>query len=162
MVDTIKLKGNDYATVPARLKEFRSKNPRADISTKPTIEDGMVIFEARITVDKSDPASASATGHSYGKIGGEKEFEKLETVATGRALSLLGYLNNGQIATTEEMLEFEDYKASQFDLIAAEIEQATKREEFTAILAKLSPEQKREATPLINARIKELQDANTN
>jgi hypothetical protein len=32
MVETIKLKGNDYATVPQRLKEFREKNPRAEVS----------------------------------------------------------------------------------------------------------------------------------
>lgn len=31
-------------------------------------------------------------------------------------------------------------------------------EEFTEILNKLTPEQKKEATPLINARIKELKD----
>ena len=43
-----------------------------------------------------------------------------------------------------------------------EIKEAKKREEFTEILNKLTPEQKKEATPLINARIKELKkDANS-
>jgi hypothetical protein len=160
-IETIKYQGNDYATVPQRLKEFRSTNPRALIETKPTIEGDMVIFEARIKSDQSDPSSPEATGHSYGKTGDKKGFEKQETVAVGRALSLLGYLNDGQIASTEEMEEFESFKEEKFTEALKAIGQATKREEFTAIMANLTPDQKREATPIINARIKELKDANT-
>lgn len=158
-VQTIDLKGNKYALVPQRLKEFRSVNPRSLVETKPTIDGKTIIFQARIVTDKADANSAEATGHSYGEIGNDKAFEKLETVAVGRALSLLGYLNNGQVATTEEMTEFENYKQDQFELIAKEIANANKREEFTEILAKLNPEQKKEATPLINARITELKNA---
>lgn len=155
-VQTIKLKGNEYATVPQRLKQFRETNPRSVVETKPTINaDGSIVFSAKIVKDKKDPNSAEATGHSFGKNAGEKAFEKLETVAVGRALALLGYLNNGQIATSEEMEEFE---AFQLDNVKQDIQQATKREEFQAILAKLNPSLKREATPLINNRIKELKD----
>lgn len=155
-VQTINLKGNDYATVPQRLKQFREDNPRSSVETKPTFqEDGTVVFSARIIKDKGNPNSADATGHSYGKMTGDKAFEKLETVATGRALALLGYLNNGQIATTEEMQEFEAY---QFEQVVEAIHAATKREEFQEILSKLTPEQKKEATPLINARIKEIKE----
>jgi len=158
-VATINLKGNEYALVPQRLKQFRQDNPRSSITTKPTFqEDGTVVFTAKILKDKADENSAEATGHAYGKMGEVKAFEKLETVATGRALALLGYLNNGQIATTEEMAEFEEYKTAQFDLIVQEILDATKGEEFRTILAKLTPEQKKEATPLINQRIKELKE----
>jgi len=162
-VATINLKGNDYATVPQRLKQFRQDNPRSIVETKPEfMPDGTVVFSARIVKDKADESSAEATGHSYGKLGESKAFEKLETIATGRALALLGYLNNGQVATTEEMEEFESYKAEQFESVMDEIKKAKKREEFTEILNKLTPEQKKEATPLINARIKELKkDANS-
>jgi len=161
-VATINLKGNDYATVPQRLKQFRQDNPRSIVETKPEfMPDGTVVFSARIVKDKADESSAEATGHSYGKLGESKAFEKLETIATGRALALLGYLNNGQVATTEEMEEFESYKAEQFESVMDEIKKAKKREEFTEILNKLTPEQKKEATPLINARIKELKDAKT-
>lgn len=156
-VQTINLKGNDYATVPQRLLQFRSANPRAIVETRPTFqENDTLVFSAKIVQDKADPNSAEATGHSYGKYSDAKAFEKLETVATGRALALLGYLNNGQIATTEEMEEFEAY---QFERVVAEIEAAETREEFQAILSKLKPEQKKEATPLINRRIKELKEA---
>ena len=158
-VATINLKGNDYATVPQRLKQFRQDNPRSIVETKPEfMPDGTVVFSARIVRDKADNTSAEATGHSYGKLGESKAFEKLETIATGRALALLGYLNNGQVATTEEMEEFESYKAEQFESVMDEIKKAKKREEFTEILNRLTPEQKKEATPLINARIKELKD----
>jgi hypothetical protein len=155
MVETIKLKGNDYATVPQRLKEFRENNPRASITTKPTITDGVVVFQAHIKADQGKDDSPEATGHAYGKLTGEKAFEKLETVATGRALSLLGYLNNGQVASTEEMQEFEEYR---LDQLKESIAQATKREDFKKILAELPPNLKLEATPLINARIEELKN----
>lgn len=160
-VQTINLKGNEYATVPQRLLEFRKKHPRSSVTTQPAFnEDGSVVFTAKIVKDKKDPNSAEATGHSYGKLTGDKAFEKLETIATGRALALLGYLNNGQIATSEEMEEFEAY---QLDQVQTQINEAGKREDFKAILDKLSPELKREVTPLINKRIKELKEqANAN
>lgn len=115
-LDTIKYQGNDYATVPVRLKEFREKNPRAGIITAPMFgEDGSLTFKVEITVDRADDSSATATGHAHytaKEMAARKAFEKLETVATGRALSMLGYLNNGQVASTEEMLEFEEYRDS--------------------------------------------------
>lgn len=155
-LETINYQGNDYATVPVRLKQFRESNPRAVIETRPEFQpDGTIVFSARIVKDKADPDSAEATGHSWGKNEGEKAFEKLETVATGRALSLLGYLNNGQVASTEEMQEFEAY---QMEKVVEEIHTAENREDFAAILAKLNPAQKREVTPIINKRIKELKE----
>lgn len=155
-VQTINLQGKEYATVPQRLLEFRKTNPRASITTQPTFgEDGFVTFTAKILKDKAKDDSAEATGHSYGKLTGDKAFEKLETIATGRALALLGYLNNGQIASSEEMEEFESYQLEQ---VILEIEAATKREEFKEILAKLNPAQKREVTPIINRRITELKN----
>ena len=159
-IKTINLKGNEYATVPQRLKEFRQQNPRASVNTEPTFNaDGTVVFSAHIVKDKKDDNSAEATGHSYGKLTGDKAFEKLETVATGRALALLGYLNNGQVATTEEMEEFEEYKLTQ---VKDAIANAETRDDFKKILAELPPELKQEVTPLINARIKELADGKAN
>lgn len=159
-VQTINLKGNEYATVPQRLKEFRSRNPRASITTKPVFqENGTLMFEATIVVDQADENSARATGHSYGEAAkSDKAFEKLETVSIGRSLAVLGYLNNGQIATTEEMVEFEEYQQDQFQLALDEIKNATKRDEFQQILAKLKPEQQKLATPVIQDRIKELKE----
>lgn len=105
--ETIDLKGKAYATVPTRIKEFRQDCPNGLIETKPQMQsDGSVIFSTRILKDKSNPSSGEATGHSIGKITGDKAFEKLETISIGRALAILGYMASGEIASSEEMEEF--------------------------------------------------------
>lgn len=104
----------NYAKVKDRMAEFRQENPRGLIETTPTIADDHIIFKARILKDKADPHSAEATGHSMGKGTGAKVFEKQETIAVGRALALLGYGADGEIASSEEMQEFEEYKQQQF------------------------------------------------
>ena len=111
-LETVDLKGKEYATVPTRTKQFRSECPNGLIETTPIIQpDGMtVIFTARILKDKSNPYSGEATGHSIGKLSGDKAFEKLETVAIGRALAILGYMASGDIASSEEMEEFIAYQ----------------------------------------------------
>lgn len=107
---TMDLKGNDYSKVTERIKEFRKDNPNGLIDTIPTITGTSVLFKARILKDKSDPSSAEATGHALGENNGSKAFEKLETIAVGRALALLGYAADGEIASSEEMEEFLSYQ----------------------------------------------------
>lgn len=110
-VKTISLSGNDYAKVAERLKAFREACPNGLIKTVPHIqEDGQILFEATILKDKANPQSGEATGHSLGKNTGSKAFEKLETIAVGRALALLGYLASGEIASSEEMEDFLAHK----------------------------------------------------
>lgn len=107
-VKTMDLKGKDYAQVKDRVQEFRTLNPNGLIETTPTIQtDGQIMFKARVLKDKSEPSSAEATGHAFGKNEGAKAFEKLESIAVGRALALLGYGTDGAIASSEEMEEFE-------------------------------------------------------
>lgn len=160
-VQTVNLKGNEYALVPQRLKQFREDNPRSDIQSKPHwSDDGSLDFETRVIKDQKDEFSAKSTGwahYSAEEMKQPKAFEKLQTVSTGRALASMGYLNNGQIATSEEMIEFEEYKMEQ---ILEEINNAEKREDFKEILAKLTPQQKQEVTPFINQRIQEIKDGN--
>jgi hypothetical protein len=118
-LDTMKVSGGDYSKVPVRLKEFRQDNPRALVETKPTInEDGSVIFTAHILKDKADANSAESTGtalYNATEMKKPKAFEKLETISVGRALALQGYLNNGEVASTEEMEEFYSYKQDRID-----------------------------------------------
>lgn len=112
---TIDLKGKEYATVPTRIKEFREANPNGLIETKPEIQkDGQVIFSARILKDKANTSSGEATGHSIGKVGADKAFEKLETIAIGRALAILGYMASGEVASSEEMEEFNKFKLDNY------------------------------------------------
>lgn len=111
-LQTIDLKGKAYATVPTRIKEFREGCPNGLIETTPHLQEGgtVVMFTARILKDKANPQSGEATGHSIGKLSGDKSFEKLETIAVGRALALLGYMASGEIASSEEMTEFLEYQ----------------------------------------------------
>lgn len=118
-VNTIRIGQFDYAKVSDRLKEFREENPRGSIETKPFIqEDGTVMFRAHIIKDSGAESSASATGHALStEVQGKKEkvFEKVETIAVGRALALLGYGADGEIASSEEMEEFEAHKREKFE-----------------------------------------------
>lgn len=127
-VKTMELKGNEYAKVADRILEFRSKNPNSKISTKLHEEpDGGIIAKAYVWKDKTDfyellkagvkaedaleSADANGTAQaSSAKANSEKMLEKLETVSVGRALALLGYAVSGEIASSEEMEEFENFK----------------------------------------------------
>ena len=156
---SIKFGDKDYALVPDRLKIFRQENPRGDVDTNPTYNaDGSITFKAVITKDRADANSAKASGtarYTERELAKPKQFEKLETISVGRALANLGYLNDGQIATSEEMEDFEEYKLGQaLEAIAT----AEHRADFQKILDSLNPDQKLEATPLIQARIKELKE----
>jgi len=128
-VKTIDLRGGvRYAKVADRLIAFREANPSSKISTECSADDkGVVTFRAYVWKDKTDfmellkggasreiamlSADAEGSARSDEKRAGEKAFEKLETVAVGRALALLGYSMSGEIASTEEMEAFEEYRA---------------------------------------------------
>lgn len=158
-VATTKIAGGaEYALVPARLKAFREQNPRAKTETEPTINDEMITFKAYILKDKADPNSADATGHAYGKNTGNKAFEKLETVALGRALAQLGYLNNGEIATTEEMEEFQEYRLEKFK---EEIESADSVKTLMDIFGRMDSEEKKVYTDLLSEKKKEILHADS-
>ena len=123
----------NYAKVADRLNEFRSANPRSKISVKFSYnEKGDLTHHAYIWRDKTDfyellkaqvsakeaLESADAEGSSLmyaDKVKQEKGFEKNETIAIGRALAILGYAGSGEIASSEEMEEFEDFKKQKAD-----------------------------------------------
>lgn len=115
-VQTITYQGREYAQVAKRLQLFREENPNGLVEPEPTfLEDGRVMFKVRILKDKSRPESGEAVGHalSDGPLKKNKEFEKLETIATGRALAMLGYAASGEIASSDEMEQFIAYKNEQ-------------------------------------------------
>lgn len=127
---TINLKGNKYATVSARVKAFREDNPLGIIKTKYHMEGDNVIFKATVTKDQSKDSSAKATGHSFGPVKDDKQFEKMETVAVGRALAMLGYAGDGEIASTEEMEQFIEYRNDKIELAIDEINATNDLEEL--------------------------------
>jgi len=126
-VKTMQLSGNDYAKVADRLLKFREDFSKSKIETsRINNDDGSVEFEAYIWKDKTDlidlmksgvtdkevlRSSADANGSAKGEVGKKvKDFEKLETIAIGRALAVIGYAGSGDIASFEEMDEFNDYQ----------------------------------------------------
>lgn len=119
----------NYAKVVDRLNAFRSDYPRSKILTQSKIVDGTITFKAFVWKDKDELLevlkqgidkeaiyyTADSEGTAQKEVNkSEKNFEKLETIAVGRALALLGYAVSGEIASTEEMEEFEDYKAQKY------------------------------------------------
>ena len=146
---TVKLSGNaDYAKVAERLKLFRQDNPRSKQESAYEVDvDGTIVFTAWLWKDKSElielmkagvndkdilrtSADANGTAKSNvaiargnNRVSKEKEFEKVESIALGRALANLGYLASGEIASSEEMEEFEKYKVTQ---TAEKVEKAVK------------------------------------
>ena len=99
--ETITLGGNvEYAKVSTRLLNFHNDHQeQCGIQTECTFKEGFVLFSASVTTSKG-----TFTGHSMDKISGrQKQFEKQETIAVGRALAFAGYLASGEIACAEEM-----------------------------------------------------------
>lgn len=146
--ETMDLKGNDYSKVAERVKEFRKDCPNGLIETTPTIDGTTIVFKARVLKDKSLAESAEATGHAYGENKGAKAFEKLETVAVGRALALIGYSADGEIASSEEMEEFYDYQnQKREETIGAwteKMEEASTLEELKSVWVDMPVEVKKE------------------
>lgn len=158
--------GADYAKVADRLKLFRQDHANSKQESAYEVDvDGTIVFTVWLWKDKKDlldlmkagiidkdalRSSADANGNakSNGRIvkegsnakAGEKEFEKLESVALGRALAMLGYLASGEIASSEEMEQFEEYKETKAREEAEEFIQqvsATKdNKELNTLLAK--------------------------
>lgn len=156
----LKFGDKEYAFVPDRIKQFRQENPKGSIDTEPTYNpDGSITFKATIVRDLSDPNSARATGnarYTEVELKKPKQFEKLETVATGRALAMLGYLNDGQVATTEEMEEFLDYKSDQYE---DQIKESKTVEELMGLFNEMNAQAKQRFTPILSERKRELQEA---
>jgi len=110
--DTIKIGGNvQYAKVASRSAEFHRDNEQCAVETSCEFKEGHVIFRATVTTKKG-----TFTGHSMDKVSGrQKQFEKQETIAVGRALAFAGYLASGDIACAEEMADV--VTANQFNAL---------------------------------------------
>ncbi len=104
---TIKLQGKDYAQVSDRVAEFHKIHKNGSITTVYDFNSGWVIFTATIVIDVKQP-DRIFKGTSLGKAGAAKAFEKLETIAVGRALAFAGFLSDGEIASSEEMDKYQE------------------------------------------------------
>lgn len=151
-----------HAKVKDRLKAFWEENPRGSIVTTPIIQaSGMTVFKTYILRDKADLTSRDATAHAMGNVTDEKSFEKLETISVGRCLALLGYSTDGEIASSEEMEEFENYKQKQKEVMLFDMQEkissVTTIEELRVIYKETRGLGK-EVDAMINAKKEELQN----
>lgn len=128
----------DYSKVADRVKEFRQDCPNGDTKTNIEIKGEYIFASALIKKDKADINSAEANGHAIAKLTGfEKEFEKLETLAIGRALAFLGYGASGEIASSEEMEDFNKFKMERHEQQVAEVIKQMKEAKTLAQLQKI-------------------------
>lgn len=114
----------DYAKVTDRLEAFRTNHPNSKILTSFKNENNKVVFKAFLWRDKTEVIQSLANGipkeliyltadaeaTAQKTITNDKDFEKLETMAIGRALSNLGYSSTGSIAesTISELNKYKD------------------------------------------------------
>lgn len=157
---TISVQGGEYAKVAERLKLFREDCPYGLIETKIEITQNgeQVIASARVLKDKSNPASAEATGHAVGSVKGLKAFEKQESIAVGRALAMLGYLASGDIASSEEMNEFYEYKEQKIQEATDRLNNCKTLDELKSVWVTLTPtERTKENTELAKTLKSKLQ-----
>lgn len=151
----------EYEFVPDRLKRFREEHPRAKIDSNPTYnEDGSITFKTTIIKDQADPYSAVGTGnarYTEVELKKAKAFEKLETISKGRALADIGYLNDGQVATTEELEEFYEFKHEKYQ---ERIDSAKTVEELVSIFNEMNSDEKKMFTDVLGVKRKELSHAN--
>ena len=126
-VKTMDLAGKEYAKVAERLKAFREENPKGKVETDfSQLPDGKMVLKA--TVTKED--GTIATGQSFGELKQQKAFEKLESIAVGRALAFLGYLASGEIASSDEMEEFMEYQSTKAQEAIETLEKCTTLDEL--------------------------------
>lgn len=109
---TIKLKGNDYVQVNTRVDFFNQTYTNGRIATEVKFENSTVWFKAVVTPDLKNP-ERYFVGHSFGELGKEKAFEKLETVAAGRALAFMGIGIVDSIASSDEIANFHNKQEPQ-------------------------------------------------
>ena len=105
-IQSIPIKGKDYATVDARVRAFRELIPEGTISTEIIdCQNGVVTMKATIM---DETGKVLATGMSYekesnGYINKNSYIENCETSAVGRALGFLGIGINTSIASADEV-----------------------------------------------------------
>ena len=93
----------DYVSVSDRVDKYHADHTEnMSIETSFEVNSNIVIFKAIVKTKKG-----TFTWSSFWQVGKEKAFEKLETVAVGRALAFAGYETTSWIVSREEMENFQ-------------------------------------------------------
>lgn len=106
-METINIKGKEYAPVNQRILEFRKKYPQGSILTEMiSNENGVCVFKAMVYLGGKEGCVAS--GHAFEKesssyINRTSYIENCETSAVGRALGVLGIGIDTSVASADEV-----------------------------------------------------------
>jgi hypothetical protein len=100
LINTIQLKGKEYAEVKERVIAFRRVHPLGQIITEPSFTDNFVIFEA---VAFDGDGKMLAKGHAREYLKTEFALEKAESSSIGRCLGFCGYGISTSIASAEDI-----------------------------------------------------------
>ncbi len=100
LINTIELKGKQYAEVKERVIAFRRVHPLGQIINEITYSDNYA--NCKSNVFDAD-GKLLATGHAREYLKNEWAIERAETSATGRAIGFAGYGINTAIASAEDM-----------------------------------------------------------
>lgn len=110
-IQTIDLKGKNYAMVPERVTAFRKLYPNGFINTEIISNDGTtVLMQARAGYYENGCPVTLGTGYAQevrgkGLVNGTSHIENCETSAVGRALGFLGLgIDGGGICSAEELV----------------------------------------------------------
>ena len=149
LIQTIKLKGKEYAEVKERVIAFRRVYPQGQIISKIDFTDNYAMCHVEIF---DENGILLATGHSREYLKREYAVEKSETSAIGRALGFVGFGINTSIASADDMQSVESSEI--FDeLTFSDIEKLKK--EFFIVF-----DGKQQADILNGLMIKKLDDIN--
>lgn len=106
-IETLNLRGKDYAQVHQRIKAFRMVHPNGRIITEiEKLEDGMCVMRATIC---GEDGQLLATGTAYEKenssnVNKTSFIENCETSAVGRALGMCGFGIDAALCSAEEQI----------------------------------------------------------
>ena len=106
---TIKLKGKDYVQVKDRVLFFNEEFPNGSIRTEADYTNAKTgyVWVKAIAIPDVTNMERFFVGRSAGLVDGEKSFEKLETVAVGRSLALMGIGVLESVASADEIHNYE-------------------------------------------------------
>ena len=113
LIETMNIKGKEYAEVHQRIKAFRSVFPEGFIHTEMVSnENGVCIFQAKVGFFNEDrgifytlgTGTAREEKESGSYINKTSYIENCETSAVGRALGMAGFGIDKSIASAEEVL----------------------------------------------------------
>lgn len=138
-IETVDIKGKQYATVNERLKAFRKMYPDGFIRTKLiSDEDGKAVIQAEVGYYNlpTDREHIIGTGTAYEVQGSSfinktSYIENCETSAVGRALGMAGFGIEGSIRSADEMLGAEEARGKDDAKLMTELLKVALRKGYT-------------------------------